>query len=358
MKILFFVKRFYTNKDLIDDSFGRLFYFPTILAEQGHECVVFALDFKNKAEVKVRKNGVQFNTIPLRSLWRLPSMRRIYRELVNTQADVVFSSGDSYIGYLGLQLSQRLDCKAVFDIYDDYACFDSNKFPFVRRLLRTAAGESDLVVCASKPLKKKYGAYQENILVVQNGVDIEIFRPEEKHLARQRANVESDDIVIGYFGSILEPRGVDDLIVAVERLRVNGRNINLLMAGRDHGGVNLRYPWIDYRGMVEQRDLVAMINSCDVVTIPYRDTEQIRMSNACKLMEYIACRVPIVVSDVSDYADYFPESFECVSKPADPASLAEAIAHQLQEKNVVEKEQVLSWQRLVSRLDQKINGLI
>jgi len=252
LKILFFVKRFYTNKDLIDDSFGRLFYLPTILAELGHECVVFALDFKSKAEVKVRKNGVQFNTIPLKSFWRLPLMRRIYRELGKTEADVVFSSGDSYIGYLGLRLSQRLDCRAVFDIYDDYAYFGSNKFPLMRTLLRTAAGESDLVVCASEPLKEKYGAYQKNILVVQNGVDNEIFRPEEKHVARERANVISGDIVVGYFGSIHKPRGVDDLIVAVERLRANGLNIKLLMAGRDHGEVSLRYPWIDYRGMVDK----------------------------------------------------------------------------------------------------------
>ena len=105
LKILFLVKRFYTNKDLIEDSFGRLYYFPAILAELGHECAVFALDFKNTTATTVRKENVEFNTIPLKSFWRVPLMLGLYRKLVGTGPDVVFTSGDSYIGYLGLLLS-------------------------------------------------------------------------------------------------------------------------------------------------------------------------------------------------------------------------------------------------------------
>ena len=357
MKILFFVKRFYTNKDLIEDSFGRLFHFPVILTEKGHECVVFALDFKNKAATSVRKGNVEFNTVPMRSFWRLPLMREFYRKLIETRADIVFASGDSYIGYLGLLLSQRLSSRTVFDIYDDYAYFGTNKIPFMRGLLRTAVKKSDLVVCASEPVEKKYGAYQENTLLVQNGVDNKIFKPEEKSSAREKANVSADDTVVGYFGSIHKPRGVDDLIAAIHRLRAQGRDIKLLMAGRDYGEVSLSYPWVDYRGMVEQKEVVTLINSCDVVTIPYKDTELIRMTNACKLMEYIACRIPVVVSDVSDYNSYFPKSFDCVSKPGDPESLAEAIANQLQNRKVVADERVVSWQDLVARLDEKIKRL-
>lgn len=358
LKIVFLVKRFYTNKDLIEDRFGRLFYFPSILAEIGHECVVYALDFKNKTAVDVRKDNVQFFTIPVKSFWRLSLMRRLLRKLVVTKADVVFSSGDSYLGYLGLLLSTRLSAKAVFDIYDDYAYFGSNKLPFMRTLLKTAASKSDLVVCASESLRNKYGAYQKNTLLIQNGVDNKLFRPEEKFVAREESNIKNGDIVVGYFGSIHKPRGADDLIAAVERLRAKGQDIKLLMAGRDYGEVGLDKPWIDYRGMVDQEDVVALINSCDVVTIPYKDTDIIRMTNACKLMEYIACRVPIVVSDVSDYASYFPGNFDCVSKPGNPESLANAIANQLKNKKIVDAEQVISWEKLASQLNGNISRLI
>ncbi len=357
LKIVFLVKRFYTNKDLIEDRFGRLFYFPSILGEMGHECVVFALDFKNKEEVNVCRNNVHFRNIPVKSFWRLPLMRKLFRDLKSSKADVVFSSGDSYLGYWGMRLSKRLSARSVFDIYDDYSHFGSNKIPFMRTLLKSAVSKSDLVVCASEPIGEKYRAFQENTMVVQNGVDNKIFRPEDKNVAREKCGVGRGDIVVGYFGSIHEPRGVDDLVAAVERLRVQGQDIKLLMAGRDYGDVNLDYPWIDCRGMVEQEDVVAMINSCDVVTMPYKDTEIIRMTNACKLMEYIACRIPVVVTDVSDYASYFPESFGCVSEPSNPNALAGVIAKQLENKNVVDDEQVLTWEKLAARLEKSIQKL-
>ena len=227
LKILFLVKRFYTNKDLIEDSFGRLFHFPVILTELGHECTVFALDFKNKAATNVRKHDVEFNTIPLKSLWRLPLMLGLYRKLLKEKADIVVSSGDSYLGYLGLSLSKRLSSRAVFDMYDDYACFGTNKLPLMRTLLRSSVSNSDLVVCASEPVARKYGAWQTNTLVVQNGVDTRIFRPEEKSSAREKANISLEDTVVGYFGSIHRPRGVDDLIAAVQRLRAEGHDIKL-----------------------------------------------------------------------------------------------------------------------------------
>jgi glycosyltransferase involved in cell wall biosynthesis len=357
LKIVFLVKRFYTNKDLIEDRFGRLFYFPSILGDMGHECVVFALDFKSKEEVNICRNNVRFRNIPVKSFWRFPSMRKLFRDLKTSEADVVFSSGDSYLGYWGMRLSKRLSAMSVFDIYDDYSHFASNKIPFMRTLLESAVSKSDLVVCASEPIGKKYRAYQENILIVQNGVDKNVFRPEEKQIAREKCGVDSDDIVVGYFGSIHKPRGVDDLVMAIKRLRARGQDIKLLMAGRDYREVDFDYPWIDCRGMVEQDEVVAMINSCDVVTMPYKDTELIRMTNACKLMEYIACRVPVVVTDVSDYASYFPDSFGCVAKPSNPDSLADAIAKQLKDKNVVDDEQVLAWEKLAARLEKSIRKL-
>jgi glycosyltransferase involved in cell wall biosynthesis len=284
-------------------------------------------------------------------------MGRLLGKLRRSEADVVFSSGDSYIGYLGLRLSKRLSARAVFDIYDDYYHFGTNKIPFMRTLLRNTVLKSDLVVCASKSIQEKYSINQDNTVLVQNGVDSRIFRPQEKRIARERSGINDGDTVVGYFGSIHKPRGADDLIAAIERLRTEGRDIKLLLAGRDYGDVNLCQSWIDYRGMVAQEDVVALINSCDVVTIPYKDTDIIRMTNACKLMEYFACGVPVVVSDVSDYAGYFPESFACVSRPSDPASLADAIANQLESGKVVDADSVISWEKLAARLDEHIRLL-
>jgi glycosyltransferase involved in cell wall biosynthesis len=357
LKIVFFVKRFYTGKDLIEDRFGRLFYFPTILAEMGHECDVIALDTKNSTAIDIRQDNVRFRTLTKRSFWRLPSPARLCSKLGLSDVDLVFSSGDSYYGYLGLRLARHLSAKAVFDIYDDYAHFGSNKLPFMRSMLTSAASESDLLVCASEPIRHAYSALQANAVLLQNGVDNSVFAPKDKQSARSSAGLGNDEIVVGYCGSIHDLRGINDLIAAVELLRTQGKDVKLLLAGREFGEADLKRPWIDYRGMVGQDEVVTLINACDVVTIPYKDTDLIRMTNACKLMEYFACNVPVVVTDVSDYASYFPEAFCCVAKPSDPASLAKAISNQLENGNVVDADAVISWEKLTAQLDADVRRL-
>lgn len=358
MKIVFLVKRFYTNKDLIEDRFGRLFYFPTILGEMGHDCDVIAVDARNSAALDVRQDNVRFRTLTRGSFWRLLSPASLCSKLQLSDADVVFSSGDSYYGFLGLRLARHLAAKAVFDIYDDYAHFGSNKLPFMRSILTTAASESDLLVCASEPLCDTYSALQSNAVVAQNGVDNRIFKPKEIRSARSDAGLGNDEIVVGYFGSIHDLRGIDDLIAAIKLLRAQDHDIKLLLAGRDYGDADITPSWIDFRGMVDQDEVVTLINACNVVTIPYKDTDIIRMTNACKLMEYLACEVPVVVTDVSDYASYFPEQFACVARPSNPASLATAIRNQLENRNVVNADAVISWEKVTAELEMQIRQLV
>lgn len=65
MKIAFLCKRYYTNKDLISDQFGRNFELPKLLKNSGHEVVVFALDYKGKKIERVTLAGVQFLSLPV-----------------------------------------------------------------------------------------------------------------------------------------------------------------------------------------------------------------------------------------------------------------------------------------------------
>jgi len=285
-------------------------------------------------------------------------MLRLYRELITTHADVVFSSGDSYYGYLGLKLARKTGAKAVFDIYDDYSHFGSNRIPCMRMMLGKAVSSSDLVLCASEPIQKNFGVCQNNTMLIQNGVDTGIFQPQDMQSARETCGIPSGDIVVGYFGSIHNLRGADDLIASIALLRARGQDIKLLLAGRNYGDVSLDQPWIDYRGMVSQAQVVAMINACNVVTIPYKDTDIIRMTNACKLMEYIACKVPIVVTNVSDYASYFPGNYACIANPSDPESLAAALSNQITNQQIVDTGAVLSWNQLTAQLEEKILQLL
>ena len=60
MRIVVLTKRQYTNKDVIDDRYGRLWEIPLALAEQGNDVICICLSYKKKEQgihVTRGKNG-------------------------------------------------------------------------------------------------------------------------------------------------------------------------------------------------------------------------------------------------------------------------------------------------------------
>ncbi len=348
MKVIFLVKRFYTNKDLIEDRFGRLFHIPVQLATRGYDCTVVALDYKSRPPLDIVIKGVRFISTPI---VRPDRLIRLLTSLKQYRFDFVFSSGDSYLGLLGLWLSKYYRANSIFDIYDDYATFGTNRIPFMKRALKYAVSRSDIVIAASKAIGNTYGNKDGCSYVIENGVDLGVFKPMERARVRQCYELDSTSRVVGYFGSIHEPRGSDILIDAVRLLRFDDGfgDVLLLMAGTIASDIDLSEPWIDYRGMVVQDEVAKLINCCDVAVLPYRDTPTIRMTNACKITEYIACGVPIVISDVGDYSRYADDP-ACVCRPGDSVSLYRSIKHQLEFQIGASLPPELTWDALGSRL--------
>ena len=102
MRIVFVCKRLYTNRDLIDDRFGRLFHLPVQLAKLGHNVAVIALDYRRGRPFATHKiNGVVFSSIPLSG--PADSARafvHVRRQIDESRAEVLIASGDIYIGAL------------------------------------------------------------------------------------------------------------------------------------------------------------------------------------------------------------------------------------------------------------------
>ncbi|MCU0974490.1 MAG: hypothetical protein MUF80_11140, partial [Burkholderiales bacterium] len=64
MRVFFLAKRYYTNKDLLEDRFGRLFHLPVQLAAQGANVAVTAMDYRNPEPYQMHAEGVSFRTAP------------------------------------------------------------------------------------------------------------------------------------------------------------------------------------------------------------------------------------------------------------------------------------------------------
>ncbi len=159
------------------------------------------------------------------------------------------------------------------------------------------------------------------------------------------------------FGSIEPNRGVDTLIEAGRRLRQEIPDLRVLLAGYNGTSLDLKEPWIDYRGALPQERVPLLINACNVTVIPYHEDKQVSVSNACKIAEYLACGVPIVATRVSDHAEILAQAPQGLCRPGDPDDLARAIRLQLHAPQRVDFTGQLSWSNLAERLDQGLRAL-
>ena len=66
MRIYLICKRYYTNKDLIKERFGRLYHLPKEWVANGAEIWVNAIDYRDKISNELTIDGVHFQTTPAR----------------------------------------------------------------------------------------------------------------------------------------------------------------------------------------------------------------------------------------------------------------------------------------------------
>lgn len=359
MRYALLCKRYYTNRDLIEDRFGRLYHLPLELRKLGHEGLVIAADYRSMRRRETVEGRLKFCSIPALSGGGLGFVASASRAIKAFRPEVLVASGDIHFGLLGHALARRLDIPFVFDIYDDYSAFALARVPGMRSAFCATLKRADMLVSASIPLASKLRGLNPVVTVIENGVDAAIFRPLDKARVRAELGISDRETVIGFFGSIAKNRGLEHLIEARRIVAQHRPATRLLLAGRNQIGLCLSAPGIDYRGMLAQDLLPKLINACDVVAVPYLPDPQVNMSNACKIAEYVSCGVPVVTTRVSNFAEIFAATPQAVCEPGDAHALAQAILRQIEAPAILSLEsRLFTWAALAKKLESELLPLI
>jgi len=297
------------------------------LQKLGCDVSVFVLDYRHPESEEITIEGVLFKTIPCTKS-KFPQVPFLsYLTIKNLAPDIIIASGDSHIGFLGLLIAKHLRGRFVFDVYDYYPAFRGNRLPGFKAMFRKAVSKADLVLCASSPLLERLAGLNANRLLIENGVDRNLFNPEDKCEARKSLGIPLGAVVIGYFGSINADRG-PLLIAACKELAREFPNLCLLMAGKVTQ-VDLAEPWIRYLGELPQTSLPKLIAASDVVTLPYANDPFNSMTGACKIAEYLACERPIVATRIAGHEAMFRDAPASLCEPSSSDMLA-ALRRQLE----------------------------
>ena len=331
------------GKDLLEDRFGRFRELPLELARLGHEVQGISLSYRR------RSVGAIVDSAPSRDgqvLWHslnlvhgfLPALRSYLRNarhvLRDFQPDIIWACSDAFHAIVGHWLSQECRTKCVIDLYDNFETFSGTKLPTVLPLFKRAVRGADGVTCFSQRLAQRIIQTYPRVkptAVIESGVNLEWFFPQDRMLCRRKLGLPEDTIIIGTAGALHSSRDIYSLFRAFKMLAAENSRLHLAMAGPRKRGLQIPDgPRVHDLKHLPHGQVPTFINSLNLAVICYSDSAQGRYSFPQKAYEILACRVPLVAASVGTMQDLLKDQPKCLFEPGNPESLTKAVCSQLQ----------------------------
>lgn len=149
-----------------------------------------------------------------------------------------------------------------------------------------------------------YNAAPESINIIPCGVNLDLFRIIERKIARNCLGFNGEGILL-FVGRIVPIKGLDKLLMALNHLEQNKKQLKLLVIGGDKNcqdeinrlkylSKNLKNDGsVMFLGLVEQEKLPYFYSAADVCVLPSHYE-----SFGLVALESLACGTPVVATDV------------------------------------------------------------
>lgn len=285
---------------------------PQFLAEE--LSIYYDIDVYLKKEYKKSKitgNKIN-NNINFKKIFRFPMERynfisKINKFIVGRQLvkvcnnyDILFLTDPSYYPWM------KASCKNKIIIYD---CMDDNaEFPYIKNNLyklraylkaeKMLIKDCTLLITTSNYLKNvlidryKIDELEKKIFVVNNAIDSNTIKIKENKLI---SNEKKDKVNIVYIGTIETWMDFDLIIRSLDDCHKLIYNI--------YGPSGIDIPKHDrliWHGPVEHSEIVNIMESADILVMPFKIIPLILSVNPVKLYEYISSLKPVIAVDYEE----------------------------------------------------------
>ncbi len=368
MRILVLSKRQYTNRDLLDDCYGRLRELPLALAAAGNEVAGVCLSYRPRkeglvqdaqGEARVAWHALNVGRLLPRggeSYWSL--IRRIEGDF---RPDVVWACSDAWHAMLGAHVAGKLGAALVIDLYDNFESYAATRLPGAttafRRVLRHAQG----ITCVSRPLARyvrESASYGGPLEVIENAVPEGVFLPMDRAACRRKLGLPADGFLVGTAGAISASRGIETLFHAFAMLAGENQNIHLVLAGPCDKKTSVPHGQrVHYLGVLPPNEVPVFLSALDVSVVCNRDSAFGRYCFPQKFHESIACGVPTVAAGTEVLRDLLEDSPEHLFEPESAESLTAAL-RRMMDRPVVPPLTVPTWKTLGVRLEAFLKSCI
>ena len=257
--------------------------------------------------IKIRRSYVGIRTSEKRII-----SEELKKWMLMINPDYVYINTDSNYALidLAIKLADSFSMKTIVHVLDDKVIY---RFPGVMgfyynykltKCFNLLIKKSAIRFCISELMKKEYEKrYNKEFIVVHNSVDINLFR----YVTSPKKN----NIIRMCYGGVLDYNYKTIITVAqiIDELNKKDHKITLTIYTKlNYSKINKKlaeYKCVILKGFIPQNDLINDFVNYDYLFLPMpfeREQKFIRLSLSCKLSEYLASGVPIIVLAPSNSA--------------------------------------------------------
>ena len=306
MKFLVLMKRFSTNKDLVIQNFGRQVRLFENIKKFGHDVDFYCMDFKKFESKKVRKNNIDYYIEPFSFSKFNSFLKKLDSLLKQNKYDAIIASTSPLLGIIGYFYARKYKTKIVYELQDSFDVYDEYKIPFIKKLDNYITKNSDVVICVSHALMNRIKKFRKKtIYVIENGIERDLFKPIKRKIAREKLHLPKKAKIIVHIGLLARIKGYDIMIDSFKKVRERYPDTYLLISGEVYKydkSINFKQKNIIFRKFPKREEVVLGINAADVAILPNPKNAFTEYSFPYKIVEYMACNVPIVATNVGDVA--------------------------------------------------------
>lgn len=305
-----------------------------------------SLIITSKKSMKV--NGVDIVPLKKRNgrIERLIYKRNeAYKKALELDADI-YHFHDPELIPIGKKLIKK-GKKVIYDVHEDVPKQILSKEylgpKWVRKIISSIFNKYEKnqsksfsgIVTILDELKDEFNKYNDNVIAVKNYAIKSII--DDATAINNKKNRE--EFVVLYTGAITEIRGIKEMIMATERF--NGK-VKLWLAGTWESH-ELRkkcerlkgYDNTIYYGEFKAEDLYKYVKSSDIGLSVLHPTPNYKKAIPTKVIEYMACELPVILSDFPFWKEVFGEIGIYVN-PLDVNDISEAIEYYMNNRNEME----------------------
>jgi glycosyltransferase involved in cell wall biosynthesis len=240
-------------------------------------------------------------------------------------------------------LPPNINSKIVYDCMDKMDAFVKNDGMkiIINQEEEKLTKQATFVTCVSEALKSYLNKYREDITVIKNGVDLELF----KKISLQNMNSirSSTFYKLGFIGTIAEWVDVDFIKKIANKIpKMQFYFIGPLISYNSKEIENGKN--IFYLGVKPHKDIPLLIKNLDICLFPFKISDVSKYSNPIKIYEYLALGKPVLARYWPELKNEFGDLIYYYHNSSEFIELVSKITKQGESKELIEKRKQFAYQ--------------